>query len=163
GFGRRPSSASGRYQIIADTFNRLSGQLGIGDFYPHTQDLMATRLLEEKGAIEPLMRGDLDTVLPLIAGVWASLPKSRTEGGRNGVSLWIKTDASGAEVEAIELTAVLLPKPPNAKLRERSRAMVFVAFDYLLPEWKERRTWLTHALEAAKHYGSSALIYVGPV
>ena len=66
---------SGRYQIVRRTYGDASKALGLDDFSPHTQDLMAMYLLDRKGGLDPLLRGDLDSVLPLAAPEWASLPQ----------------------------------------------------------------------------------------
>src|SRR5262249_14850676 len=78
---RPPPSAAGRYQITADTFNTLSRQLGLSDFSPHSQDLMAVQYLINVGAINGAVAGDLDAVLPGAAHPWASLPESHTADG----------------------------------------------------------------------------------
>ena len=71
--GKRTSS--GRYQIVRDTHERLAKQLGLSDFSPRTQDLMAAQLLYNPRAMPHLLKGDLDGVLPLVANTWAALPK----------------------------------------------------------------------------------------
>jgi muramidase (phage lysozyme) len=78
-YSRFPSAgpASGRYQILKGTYGDASKALGLSDFSPHTQDLMAMYLIDQKGALEPLLRGDLDAVLPRVAPVWASLPQGK--------------------------------------------------------------------------------------
>ena len=73
GYGKR-RSPSGRYQILAQTYDGLSKQLGLTDFSPHTQDLMAVHLLHERGALKPLLAGDLDAALPWASRAWAALP-----------------------------------------------------------------------------------------
>lgn len=66
---------SGRYQITADTYRRLSAKLGLTDLSPHTQDLMAAQLLVERCAMGPLLSGNLDAALSGASVEWASLPK----------------------------------------------------------------------------------------
>ena len=73
-------TASGRYQILKGTYGDASQALGLDDFSPHTQDLMAMYLLDRRGALDPLLRGDPDAVLPGASREWASLPQSATEG-----------------------------------------------------------------------------------
>ncbi len=74
------SAASGRYQILNPTYDYASRALGVSDFSPHTQDLMAMYLIDQKGALGPLLRGDLDAVLPRVAPVWVSLPQGKGLG-----------------------------------------------------------------------------------
>lgn len=75
-------TASGRYQILRPTYDYASRALGVSDFSPHTQDLMAVYLLDHRGALEPLLRGDLNAVLPGASREWASLPKGPGLGNR---------------------------------------------------------------------------------
>ncbi len=82
GCGKR-NSPSGRYQIVAQTYDELSRELGLTDFSPHTQDLMAVHPLHKRGALKPLLSGDLDAALPGASRPWASLPKAPGEAGRH--------------------------------------------------------------------------------
>ena len=77
-------TTSGRYQIRRQTYDMASHALGLTDFSPHTQDLMAMYLLDHRGALEPLLRGDLNAVLPEASWEWASLPKAQGKGSRYG-------------------------------------------------------------------------------
>jgi muramidase (phage lysozyme) len=74
GYGH-DNTASGRYQIMAATYDRLSAKLGLTDFSPKTQDLMAAQLLVEDRAMEPLLSGNADAALSGAPRTWASLPK----------------------------------------------------------------------------------------
>jgi muramidase (phage lysozyme) len=74
-------AASGRYQIQPATYNDLSARLGLTDFSPHTQDLMAVQRLIDRGALGPLLKGDLAGALGGASQEWASLPQG--PGGRN--------------------------------------------------------------------------------
>jgi muramidase (phage lysozyme) len=78
---RGTASFSGRYQIKDTTYDGLSVKLGLTDFSPHTQDLMAAELLVEKGVMKQLLAGDLNHVLPQVSHVWSSL--SQGKGKRN--------------------------------------------------------------------------------
>jgi muramidase (phage lysozyme) len=75
----RASTRSGQYQIQQNTYDRTSTELGLKDYSPHTQDLLALQLVADRGAMPALLTGDLDTVLPLIAPEWASLPKGKDQ------------------------------------------------------------------------------------
>jgi muramidase (phage lysozyme) len=81
GYGRT-HSPSGRYQINAQTYNDLSAKLGLTDFSPHTQDLMAAQLLVREGAMGPLLAGDFDAALRAASNAWASLPTGPNLPGR---------------------------------------------------------------------------------
>jgi muramidase (phage lysozyme) len=73
--------AAGRYQIEPGTYGDLSTKLGLKDFSPRTQDLMAVQLLIDKSAIDAAVAGNLDEILKHVNDVWASLPQSQTGTG----------------------------------------------------------------------------------
>jgi muramidase (phage lysozyme) len=82
GFGGGKPTADGRYQINKDTYDEFSRKIGLTDFSPETQDLMATHMLAEKGVIEALRGGDFARAVDQ-SGRWMSLP--RRENGQ-----WVK-------------------------------------------------------------------------
>jgi muramidase (phage lysozyme) len=87
GYDHPKGSASGRYQILRKTYDDLSPRLGVRDFSPHTQDLLAAQLLTQKGAMQPLLKGDLDAVLAAAAPTWRSLPSGRDQPGLRSTAL----------------------------------------------------------------------------
>ncbi|MDQ2746289.1 MAG: peptidoglycan-binding protein, partial [Acidobacteriota bacterium] len=64
------SSAAGRYQFLDSTWRGL----GLKDFSPRSQDLGAIKLMQRRGMIEPLLRGDFAAAIHKGAPEWASLP-----------------------------------------------------------------------------------------
>lgn len=76
-FSRYPGGIAGRYQIIPSTYKKLSDELGLADYSPHTQDLLAAQAIADRGAMPALLKGDLDSVLQLVAKEWASLPQGK--------------------------------------------------------------------------------------
>ncbi|HEX8734073.1 MAG TPA: peptidoglycan-binding protein [Pyrinomonadaceae bacterium] len=72
--GQPPSSAAGRYQFLYSTWQGLN----MPDFSPRSQDLAAIKLMQRRGMIEPLLRGDFAEAIHRGAPEWASLP---VEGG----------------------------------------------------------------------------------
>ncbi|MET0753001.1 MAG: peptidoglycan-binding protein [Pyrinomonadaceae bacterium] len=72
--GQPPSSAAGRYQFLYRTWQGLNQP----DFSPHSQDIGAIMLMQRRGMIEPLLRGDFTEAIRRGAPEWASLP---VEGG----------------------------------------------------------------------------------
>jgi muramidase (phage lysozyme) len=70
-----PGRRSGIFQILPDTYSGLSSDLGLTDFSPSTQNLMAAELVLGKGAMPAIMRGDLASALPRLAHTWVSLPQ----------------------------------------------------------------------------------------
>ncbi|HEX8368795.1 MAG TPA: peptidoglycan-binding protein [Pyrinomonadaceae bacterium] len=72
--GQPPSSAAGRYQFLYRTWQGLN----MPDFSPRSQDLAAIKLMQRRGMIEPLLRGDFAEAIHRGAPEWASFP---VEGG----------------------------------------------------------------------------------
>jgi peptidoglycan hydrolase-like protein with peptidoglycan-binding domain/muramidase (phage lysozyme) len=70
--GQPPSSAAGRYQFLYGTWQGLN----MPDFSPHSQDIAAIKLMQRRGMIEPLLRGDFAGAIHRGAPEWASLPVS---------------------------------------------------------------------------------------
>lgn len=70
------TSAAGRYQILNSTSQDLSKRLGLKDFSPESQDLMALELIREKGALPNVLAGDYAGAINKLGTVWASLPSS---------------------------------------------------------------------------------------
>lgn len=67
------STAAGRYQFLKGTWDSL----GMPDFSPRSQDIAAVMLMQRRGMIEPLLRGDIRTAVFRGAPEWASLPTAR--------------------------------------------------------------------------------------
>lgn len=70
------SSAAGRYQILNSTWDALQKQLNLPDFSAHSQDLAAIYLMQQRGMIEPLMKGNIPDAIKAGNQEWASLPGS---------------------------------------------------------------------------------------
>lgn len=70
------STASGAYQMLLATWNRLKSKLGLADFSPASQDRAALELLREAGALSSVDAGDPVAAAHAASGVWASLPGS---------------------------------------------------------------------------------------
>ena len=68
------TSAAGRYQFLSRTWDDMAGKLGLEDFGPESQDLAAIGLIAEAGALDDLVRGDIDAALKKTGRIWASLP-----------------------------------------------------------------------------------------
>ncbi len=67
------STAAGRYQINWPTYQTVSGQTGLTDFSPDTQDAMAIQLCANKGALADIDAGNIQAAIAKCAPVWASL------------------------------------------------------------------------------------------
>lgn len=72
--GDGPTTATGRYQFIGSTFNNLQKKYGLKDFGEESQDLAAIALIAEKGALNDVMSGNIDTANRKLSKTWASLP-----------------------------------------------------------------------------------------
>lgn len=76
-FGNTYSTAAGRYQILARTWDGLVSKLGRGalpDFGPDNQDRAALELIRERGALNDVRAGRVAAAVGKVAKVWASLP-----------------------------------------------------------------------------------------
>lgn len=80
------TSASGRYQINrANWLENGIKKMGLTDFSPHTQDLIAVEGLRQSKAIEAVVAGDMSVAIGNAARTWNSLPlgkgmKNRVQG-----------------------------------------------------------------------------------
>ncbi len=72
------SDAAGRYQFLSTTWDRFSKKFGVRDFSPENQDLMAIELIREKGALEDIEAGRLESAVRKLAYIW---PSFRRYGG----------------------------------------------------------------------------------
>lgn len=68
------STAAGMYQITRPTWRHHGGKLGLKDFSPRTQDLIAVEILRSLGIIDAIKQGDIADVMPEAARIWAALP-----------------------------------------------------------------------------------------
>jgi muramidase (phage lysozyme) len=80
----KTSSAAGRYQFIAPTWDAQKAKLGLKDFSPASQDTAAWDLAQTeykaktgKDLLTTLKSGDTADVLPSLSGQWSSLPGGR--------------------------------------------------------------------------------------
>lgn len=73
---KQKSSAAGRYQFIQDTWDEVAKKLGLKDFSPRNQDLAAIYLMQRRGALDDVLRGDFEKAIAPLGAEWASLPSS---------------------------------------------------------------------------------------
>ena len=75
--GGYASSAAGRYQMLTPTYQMAAKATGTSGFSPSEQDLQAVFLIDNRRALEPLLKGEnINTVINQLAPEWASLPTS---------------------------------------------------------------------------------------
>lgn len=72
--GDGKTSATGRYQFLKGTWAEQSKKLNLKDFGPESQDLAAVSLIMQRGAVEDILRGDIDAANRKLSKEWASLP-----------------------------------------------------------------------------------------
>jgi len=70
------SSASGAWQFIVTTWDRLVEQYGFTDFSPKTQTLAAIALIKGRGALDDVLAGRVEAAVKKCNREWASLPGS---------------------------------------------------------------------------------------
>lgn len=70
------STASGAYQFIVGTWRDVKSRIGLTDFSPLSQDLAAIQRLEDRGALQPLLQGNVQAAIYRSNKEWASLPGS---------------------------------------------------------------------------------------
>ena len=70
------SSAAGFLQAIRKTWKSASATMGITDFSPHSQELVAVELIRQRGAMSFILRGDLPGAFKnsKLRLEWASFP-----------------------------------------------------------------------------------------
>lgn len=68
------TSAAGRYQFLARTWDGLRAKLGLPDFGPESQDAGAVELIRQRGALADVQAGRLTAAIAKVAPIWASLP-----------------------------------------------------------------------------------------
>ncbi|MFJ1251903.1 glycoside hydrolase family 104 protein [Cupriavidus sp. CuC1] len=68
------STAAGRYQMIAATWDSVRNALRLPDFSPASQDAGATELIRRRGALSSIYAGDIAGAINKCRREWASLP-----------------------------------------------------------------------------------------
>jgi lysozyme len=68
------TSAAGRYQFLARTWDELRAKLGLQDFGPASQDAGAIELIRQRGALNDVKAGRVVDAISKVRSVWASLP-----------------------------------------------------------------------------------------
>lgn len=68
------STAAGRYQLLARYYDAYRPLLGLRDFSPRSQDLIALRQIKEQGAMPDITAGRIASAFIKCRNIWASLP-----------------------------------------------------------------------------------------
>jgi lysozyme len=80
------STSAGAYQLIKPTCVRLRDKLGLPDFSPLSQDQAAVELLDEIGATNLILAGDIEGAIHKASRIWASLPGSSAQQNPKALS-----------------------------------------------------------------------------
>jgi muramidase (phage lysozyme) len=80
------STAAGRYQLLARYFDAYKKLLGLPDFSPRSQDLIAIQQIRERGALKLIRAGRFDDAVAACANIWASLPGAGYHQHENSLS-----------------------------------------------------------------------------
>jgi muramidase (phage lysozyme) len=107
--GGRPSTAVGKYQMIAATLAEQVKKAGLDPnktkFDQHTQDLLASQLVGQAG----YGTKDSATVMKNLAGTWASLPQDMSGRGR-----YDGYNTNKANISASELMSAIQSGPRDS-------------------------------------------------
>lgn len=80
------TTAAGRYQIVWSTYRTLAPSLGISDFSPESQDVLALAEAQAKGGLSNIVAGNFEQALKDLGAngrcAWAALPYSSCGQGR---------------------------------------------------------------------------------
>lgn len=72
--GDGATTATGRYQFLGSTYKEQQKKLGLPDFSPQNQDRAAVSLIMQRGALDDILKGDIDSANRKLSSTWASLP-----------------------------------------------------------------------------------------
>jgi muramidase (phage lysozyme) len=75
-------TAAGMYQETRATWREMAAKMGLDDFSPETQDLVAVEILRTIGVLDDIERGDLAAALDKASHRWSSLPQGKGRPGR---------------------------------------------------------------------------------
>lgn len=79
-FGSTSSSGSGRYQIMDFTWDEEKAKLGLKDFSPFSQDLVALSRILMRGGLDELLKGDIRGAINATRKEWSSFPGANYPG-----------------------------------------------------------------------------------
>lgn len=68
------STAAGRYQLLRRYYDAYRKTLGLRDFSPLSQDLIALQQIRERKALPLIQAGKIVEAIAKVRNIWASLP-----------------------------------------------------------------------------------------
>lgn len=72
-----PSSAAGAFGITMTTFDDFGPKIGVTDFTPRSQDLIALAIMEREHALADVLAGRIEAAIARLGGRWSSLPSNK--------------------------------------------------------------------------------------
>lgn len=85
------STASGRYQVLLRYWRDYQSSLGLMDFSPLSQDLVAIQQMRERHAVSLILAGNIQGAIEACSNIWASLPGNNyRQGGHSMEALLSK-------------------------------------------------------------------------
>lgn len=95
------TSAAGRYQFLARTWDDLARRLSLPDFGPESQDAGALELVRQRGALADVQAGRINQAIAKCSKVWASLPGAGyAQPERKLTTLIAQFQGAGGNLEA---------------------------------------------------------------
>ena len=91
------STAAGRYQLLSKYYDAYKASLGLPDFSPLSQDLIALQQIKECRAIPLIEAGNLEAAIEKCSHIWASFPGAGYGQHEQRIGVLVKayTDAGG--------------------------------------------------------------------
>lgn len=83
------TTASGMYQVTKPTWAQMAGAMGLSDFSPTTQDLIAVEILRTEEAIDDVQAGNINAAVGKLARRWAALPQGKGLPGKYPKQPWV--------------------------------------------------------------------------
>jgi muramidase (phage lysozyme) len=68
------STAAGRYQLLRRYYDSYKKTLGLKDFSPLSQDLIALQQIRERRALPLIQAGKIEDAIARVRNIWESLP-----------------------------------------------------------------------------------------
>lgn len=95
------TTAAGRYQFLARTWDELRAKLSLKDFGPASQDRAALELIRQRGALADVRAGRVAVAVAKVAPIWASMPGAGySQPERKLASLTAAYQSAGGTMEA---------------------------------------------------------------
>jgi muramidase (phage lysozyme) len=110
------SSAAGGFQVIKNTWNGAAAAMGITDFSPLSQQLVAVELLRQRGAIPYILKNDLPGAFAntTLAKEWASFAGAGYGQGEHSIAKlngWFQSALSGVSQVASNVRETIEENP----------------------------------------------------